>query len=150
VWAAMTRRRIFFTFFNTVVNSDVYKTFIDQFVATFTELEIMSGWFQQDGATAHTSNASMDHLKLFFGDRIISRGLWPSRSPDLSPPDFFLWGYLKDRVYENSPQNIQQLKANIAAEIQLISPALLQAVSASVLTRANLCKLANGSHFQHM
>ncbi|PNF41627.1 hypothetical protein B7P43_G07619, partial [Cryptotermes secundus] len=24
---------------------------------------------------------------------------WPPRSPDLTPCDFFLWGYIKDRVY---------------------------------------------------
>ena len=26
--------------------------------------------------------------------------LWPPRSPDLTPCDFFLWGYVKDNAYE--------------------------------------------------
>jgi transposase len=150
VWAAMTRRRIFFTFFNVIVNSEVYKSFIDQLVPTFSEDEVMRGWLQQDGATAHTSGSSMNHLRVFFGERIISRGLWPARSPDLSPPDFFLWGYLKDRVYRNAPQNIEQLKVNISDEISLISPEIMSAVSASVVARAHSCKLLNGAHFQHM
>ena len=32
------------------------------------------------------------------GDRVILKGLWPPRSPNLKPPDYFLWGYLKGRV----------------------------------------------------
>ncbi|KAJ8874699.1 hypothetical protein PR048_025565 [Dryococelus australis] len=48
-------------------------------------------WFQQDSTTCHTLNATMQFLLKFFGDRLISAGLWPPRSPDLSPPDFFLW-----------------------------------------------------------
>jgi len=150
VWAAITRKRIFFTFFHTTVTSEVYKRFIDNLVATLTEDEIMRGWLQQDGAPAHTSKSSMQHLQMFFGERIISRGLWPARSPDLTPPDFFLWGHLKDRIYKNAPQNLQQLKENITAEIHLITPDILSAVSASVVHRAQLCKMVNGSHFQHM
>ena len=34
--------------------------------------------------------------------------------PDLTPPDFFLWGYLKDRIYSNlRPRTLDQLKDNI-------------------------------------
>ncbi|KAJ4450786.1 hypothetical protein ANN_02216 [Periplaneta americana] len=54
----------------------------------------------------------------FFDDRIISRNLWPPRSPDLTTPDFFLWGYLKDRVYATRPQTLDDLKHNITQEIQ--------------------------------
>jgi hypothetical protein len=28
-----------------------------------------------------------------------------ARSPDLNPPDFYLWGYLKDNVWEQSSNN---------------------------------------------
>ena len=77
-------------------------------------------WFQQDGATAHTARATVELLRQIFGHRIISRNSeisWPSRSPDLMPPDYFLWGYLKERVYINKPHTIQKLKDNICAEI---------------------------------
>jgi len=60
------------------------------------------GYFQQDGATSHTSHASMTEIQSFFGDRLISKGLWPHRSLDLTPPDYFLWGYLKGRVYQTN------------------------------------------------
>jgi hypothetical protein len=44
----------------------------------------------QDGATAHTANYSINVLKEVFENRLISRGLWPARSPDLSRFDFYL------------------------------------------------------------
>jgi hypothetical protein len=62
-------------------------------------------WFQQDGATAHTARASMDVLQAMFPKHVISRFgdvSWP-RSPDMSICDYFLWGYLKSRVYEGKP-----------------------------------------------
>ncbi|KAJ4427421.1 hypothetical protein ANN_25043 [Periplaneta americana] len=46
------------------------------------------------------------------------RNLWPPRSPDLTTPDFFLWGYLKDKVYATRPQTLDDLKHNITQEIQ--------------------------------
>ena len=64
-------------------------------------------WFQQDGATAHTARPTMALLREFFGDRIISRFSdfgWPPRSSDLTAPDFFLWGYLKGKMYANKPR----------------------------------------------
>jgi len=60
----------------------------------------------------------MTEIQSFCGDRVISKGLWPPRSPDLTPPDYFLWGYLKGIVYQNEPRTIDALKANITEEIQ--------------------------------
>ena len=57
--------------------------------------ELRKGYFQQDGTTCHTSNESRTEIESFFDDRIISKALWPPRSPDLSPPDFFTVGRLK-------------------------------------------------------
>jgi hypothetical protein len=59
-------------------------------------------WFQQDGATAHTARASTEVVREMFLEHVISlRGEipWPARSPDLSASDYFLWGYLKAKVY---------------------------------------------------
>jgi hypothetical protein len=150
VWAAMNSQRIFVLFFETTVTSALYCGFVDQLAATFTEEDINSGWFQQDGATAHTSRISLNHVSNYFGERVISKGLWPARSPDLTPPDFFLWGHLKDRVFSNNPCTIQDLKENIVAEVGRISPDILNLVCRSVADRAKLCILSNGLHFQHL
>ena len=56
-------------------------------------------WFQQDGATSHTSSNSLLWLRQRFKDRLISRRCdikWAPHSPDLNPPDVYHWGYLKD------------------------------------------------------
>lgn len=73
---------------------------------------------------------------------------WPSRSPDLTVPDFFLWGYLKERVYVNKPATIEQLKDNIRAEIRELQPAILRKVMDNALKRATLCETANGGHLK--
>jgi len=69
--------------------------------------EFRNGYFQQDGATCHTSNESMTEIESFFDDRIISKVLWPPRSPGLSSSDFFLWGALKAKAYANKPCTIE-------------------------------------------
>ena len=61
-------------------------------------------WFQQDEATSHTARISIEVLRQKFPGRLISRFgdiPWPPRSPDLTSCDFFLWGYLKSKVYIN-------------------------------------------------
>lgn len=108
-------------------------------------------WFQQDGATAHTARETMAILQDIFGDLIISRRSafsWPSRSPDLSSPDSFLWGYLKERVYVNKPQTIAQLKNNIRDEIRATTPEILRKVMENALERARICESANGHHLR--
>jgi len=65
----------------------------------------------------------MDILHERFEGMVISRGgdvNWPPRSCDLTPLDFFLWGYLKSQIYTNKPQTIDALKVNIINAIQQI------------------------------
>ena len=35
---------------------------------------------------------------------------WPARSPDLTPMDFWLWGYLKEKVCAHNPKTVVQLQ----------------------------------------
>ena len=71
-----------------VKENGVHNEFVDQ----LEDNEFRNGYFQQDGATCHTSNESMTEIESFFDDRIISKALWLPRSPDWSPPDFFSCG----------------------------------------------------------
>ena len=43
------------------------------------------------------------------------------RSPDLNTCDFYLWGYLKSKVYNTLPKNLDELKSNIEREIKSIT-----------------------------
>lgn len=43
-----------------------------------------------------------------------------STTPNLPPPDFFLYGYPKARIHGKSPHSVDDLKANVEHEIQQI------------------------------
>ena len=47
--------------------------------------------------------------------------MWPPRSPDLNPCDFYLWSHLKSMAYNPLPKTLDDLKANIEGEIENIS-----------------------------
>lgn len=49
-----------------------------------------------------------------------------SLSVDFTPPDFFLGGYLKSKVYASKPTTIAELKENIRAEMEAIPPEMLE------------------------
>ncbi|XP_058808948.1 uncharacterized protein LOC131674347 [Phymastichus coffea] len=70
-------------------------------------------WFQQDGAAAHFGQNVRAYLDAQFPRRWIGRRgeiEWPARSPDLTPLDYFLWDYLKNKVYATKPNNIEELR----------------------------------------
>ncbi|GFW09624.1 transposable element Tc3 transposase [Trichonephila clavipes] len=80
---------------------------------------------------SHTARATIDLLKDTFGDHLISRfGLvnWPPRSCDLTPLDYFLWGYVKSLVYADKPQTLDHLEDNIRRVIADIRPQMLEKV----------------------
>ncbi|GBP60062.1 hypothetical protein EVAR_7055_1 [Eumeta japonica] len=88
-------------------------------------------WLQQDGATAHTSYTAMPVIRQLFPNKVISRRgdiPWSPRTPDLSPMDFILWGYLKTKIYEKNPQSIVELKENIRREMLSITELICLAV----------------------
>ncbi|GFY03212.1 hypothetical protein TNCV_1171721 [Trichonephila clavipes] len=65
----------------------------------------------------------------FIDDRLISRFgpvNWPPRSCDLTPLDYFLWGYVKSLVYADKPQTPDHLEDNIRRVIADIRPQMLE------------------------
>ena len=83
-----------------------------------------------------TSNRTLEYLRHNFPwDRLISRQTdnpWPSYSQDLNPPDYFLRGYLKDRVCENNPQTREDI---IRKEIRRIAQEMLNRVVDNFIVR---------------
>ncbi|GFV06381.1 DUF4817 domain-containing protein, partial [Trichonephila clavipes] len=105
-------------------------------------------WFQQDGATCHTARATIDLLKDTFGDRLISRFgpvNWPPRSCDLTPLDYFLWGYVKSLVYADKPQKLDHLEDNIRRVIADIRPQMLEKVIENWTSRLDYIRANRGS-----
>ena len=60
VWCAVSGMRIIgLIFFDRTVNVEVYMNIFEEFCAQLTEEERQSFFFQQDGATCHTSQVSL-------------------------------------------------------------------------------------------
>jgi hypothetical protein len=154
VWVGFNNRFLLEPyFFDSNVTSDSYCTMILTHVIPLLKRKRLfsSTVYQQDGAPAHTSHQTINLLKQQFGSRLISRNCeltWPPYSPDLAPPDYFLWGYLKSRVYSNGHfQNLVDLKSRIATELSLIqSSHLLQKVCDSFPQKLHLCLDRQGDH----
>jgi len=132
------------------VNGDRYRTMINDFLfENMDDIDPEEMWFQQDGATCHTANATIDLLKSKFGDKLISRNgpvNWPPRSCDLTPLDYFLWGYVKSLVYADKPATIDALEASIVRVIRDIRPAVLEKVAKNWTSRMHFVKNSRGAH----
>lgn len=71
---------------------------------------------------------------------------FPPQSPDLTPP-FFLWDFLKNKVYGIKPTTVDELKASIDRECAGIQNEMFFNVFAS---RCQLCIDRNGHQFVNM
>ena len=91
-----------------------------------------------------------EKLKVFFFKTELSqKNLWPRRSPDLTPADFFLWGILKGKVYKNTPRKIEQLRDAIRQEIQAVNVDTLGKAFQNLEKRIQVCLDVKGDQFQH-
>ena len=109
--------------------------------------------FQQDEAPAHYAKDVRQWLdEKFFGHWIGHRGpiKWSARSPDLTPPDFFLSGVLKNAVYANKPRTIDQLKQSTQHKWNQIVKETCQKVCRSVVKRSIDCIQVQGRHFEQL
>ncbi|GFV34742.1 hypothetical protein TNCV_1450461 [Trichonephila clavipes] len=157
VWCALWAGGIIGPYFfkndeghNVPVNGDGYRAMITNFfIPELNNHDVQELWFQQDGATCHTARATIDLLKDTFGDRLISRFgpvNWPPRSCDLTPLDYFLWGYVKSLVYADKPQTLDHLEDNIRRVIADIRPQMLEKVIENWTSRLDYIPVIRGSH----
>lgn len=110
-------------------------------------------YFQQDGAPAHFARLVRDYLDLVFPNRWIGRlGTieWPPRSPDLTPLDFFLWGFLKDKVFRTVPANIQEMQDRIEENCLIPDEETFERVRESFVKRILLCITEEGKQFENL
>jgi hypothetical protein len=130
MWCAITASRIVGPiFFKTLlIQSGMSLSFYDPFSGALRKkkrhMVILCKMVLQ-----HTATYSVNGLNELFEDRLLSRGLWPARSPDLNPCDFYLWGNLKDKVYSNNPHTLVELQQSIRETISSIEVSELKLVS---------------------
>src|SRR5215510_12452991 len=103
--------------------------------------------FQQDGAPPHYLGEVREYLNTRFPGRWIGRAApiaWPPRSPD-----FFLWEFVKDRVFVPPlPANVVELRTRITAAVAKVTPEMLRRVWQETDYRWDVCRITNGSHIE--
>lgn len=108
--------------------------------------------FQQDGCPAHSTRLITNFLNQHFPERWIARHgpiHWPARSPDLTPMDFYLWGYLKQKVYSyDLHDNIDLLKQKIRDAVDEINPMTIAKVFDDFRVRIEKCADLGGSQIE--
>lgn len=132
------------------VNGLRYRNMITEFLWPHLDgMDLEDMWLQQNGATCHTAHETIHLLEERFPDRIISRNSdvnWPPRSCDLTPCDFFLWGFVKSHVYANAPRTIPELKDEIQRVIDELEAQICENVIENFMKRARVCVQNHGGH----
>lgn len=155
VWCGVMKNRVLGPFFfaEKTINGNVYLDMLTEYC--FPQLDELENaqriHFQQDGAPPHF-NAFVTHaLNEKFADRWIGQQgpiSWPPRSPDLTPCDFFLWGYIKNIVYSQKLRDLNHLKERINEAIRTITQDMLDRVWAEIDYRLDICRATNGAHIE--
>ena len=82
----------------------------------------------QDSAPPHWGSIVRRFLNATFPNKWIGRDgptPWPPRSPDITPVDFFLYGYVKDKLFSTPVPDTTNLKARITDAFATITEDML-------------------------
>ena len=158
VWCGIIGNKIIGPYFiDGHLNGNMYANFLENTLGPLLEdLPLITRhtmWYQHDGCPAHFSLVARNKLNEKFPNRWIGRGgrvMWPARSPDLTPLDYFLWGTLKDMVYKEEPTTLHDMQQRIIAACASISPDVIKRSTQSVIGRIQSCIDNNGHHFEHL
>ena len=141
------------------MNGAAYLDMLENWLIPQLQQEMNNFIFQQDGAPPHWHRDVRAFLNHILSLRWIGRSgkddlvlnTWPPRSPDLTPCDFFLWGYIKDLVYiPPLPNDVDELKDRIIAAIQSITVATLTKVWREFDKRLDMVITTKGDHFEQI
>ena len=154
VWCGITSTKLVGPFIiRETMNGDRYlrmlRTQVWPEVSTWENAENLI--LMQDGAPPHFKTEVRNWLDNTFPERWIGRSgphVWPARSPDLTPCDYFLWGYLKEQVYRSNPANINILEIAIREAIQNIPRVYIQKACRSVNQRFDKLIKNGGRHIE--
>lgn len=104
--------------------------------------------FQQDGAPAHTSNATQKYLE----DKVGITGFWPKTfwppsSPDLNPLDYSVWWQMESKVNRVRKNSLDNLRSSIAKEWKALDKNYVCNVCAAFRRRLEKVVAAEGKSF---
>jgi len=90
-------------------------------------------------------------LDATFPDRWIARDdptPWPPRSPDITPLDFFLWGYVNDKVFSTPAPDITNWKARITDAFATVTKDVLENTCREIDYRLYVLRATKGAHVE--
>lgn len=155
VWAlAGYRGLIDFEFIDSHVTAESYCKLLNEKVVPFFSRPLNKDKiYQHDGAPAHYSMDARHILDTQLTGRWIGRRghiEWPARSPDLTVCDFWLWPYLRDKVYSDHTnfKSIQDLKDRIRYEINAIPSHMFSSSFKNFHHRVEACNAVDGLYFE--
>lgn len=153
VWCGMHKSKIIGPYFfsEPTVNGENYKRMLRYFALPKVLDLPGSPIFQQDGAPPHYAIIVRRYLDTKLPQRWIGRGgpiSWPARSPDLTPLDFFLWGYVKNYVFSVEIQSLSHMKERIKQAIEAVSTETLEKVWKNINSRINHIIRVEGGHIE--
>jgi len=111
-------------------------------------------YFQHDGTPPHFSREVRNFLNYRFPERWIGNGgphKWPARSPDFSPLDYCVWGWMKEIVYSVKVGRRVALLGRILDAAGRIrnNQRTVQRATRAVHNRAAACVAAGGGIFEN-
>ena len=107
--------------------------------------------FQQNGALPHWGLQVRQFLNDRFPERWIGRDgpiPWLSRSPDITPLDFFLWGYVKDIVCPTKVRDVSDLQQRIIEAMDTVTVDMLARVWLEIKYRLDIVLATDGAHIE--
>jgi hypothetical protein len=135
VFCALSKERVYIPFFwETTITGIVYLDMLQQFLIPQLDEDDQEGriHFQQDGEPLHYFTEVPEYLNTRFLGRRTGRAepiAWPPLSPDLTPLDIFLWGFLKDNVFVSPLHStVFLLPTRIIAAVGEVTPEMLRSV----------------------
>lgn len=132
---------------------EILDTCLPQLLDNIPLAQLRNIYFQQDGAPCHNTNLVRDYLNEKFRNQWIGNNgpvRWPARSPDLSVLDFFLWGFLKNKIYQRRHENHNQLlnaTREAFEDLRRTSMYLFKAIE-GISHRCEVCLQHNGTQFE--
>ena len=155
-WARVINGQILLHWFplNTTVNQQVYLDLLETILwpAVRSVSTRREYWFQQDGATCHTTVMVRNWLHSKFGTRVISRHTetpWPARSPDLSCLDYWFWSVCLAELRRSPPSSLEELQNTVTEYTSSLDREEVIRASKDIIVRAKVCKAAQGGPFEY-
>ena len=134
------------------INSDRYRAMLNEFWFTKIEGEDIGNiWFQQDGATCHTVETTLDVLRYFLENRISWCRLVTSELRfDTVGLYIYFYGAVIYKCYADKPETIDALKDNIREDVGEIQLHTIGNVLKNCTNRVGYSMATKGSHLNEI